>query len=197
MAACTALAGSSARGSATMQTVSATATCTTVATTRSPMSPAPSITGITRRGRTGRQQHRVEQAMVRYPANAAMARPAGYREHSGAGGQRKAAAQLRTQRSLRTGTWLPATNMTRANPADARKDSTGSSGLTQPNPVRPATHADQDLADHDRECASVTGWRAADLPGRSRGPAQGRPGSLSHFRLLPVLPPFAALAGPG
>ena len=39
--------GFSASGSATMQTVSAIATWTTVATTRSPVSPAPSITGIT------------------------------------------------------------------------------------------------------------------------------------------------------
>src|ERR1700712_5059713 len=86
----------------------------------------------------------------------------------------------------RTGTWLPATSMTNAKPADARNSSTGSSGVTQPSPARPTTAP-------ARISPTTTGTRQREGVARS-GPA--RPIASTSARPASVIPslPLAARA---
>ena len=56
----------------------------------------------------------------------------------------------RSRRS-RTGTWVPATNMTRAKPISARKVNVSSPGVEVAEPGPAQRHAGDELADHERQ----------------------------------------------
>ena len=149
--------GSIASGSSTMQSASATATCGSRSTTAGPSRRERVDDRQHQRGRRRRHQHGV-QRRVRDADEAGHGVPEEpWRPRRR---RRRGATPVRSagrSRGSRTGTWVPATNITSTKPPSPRKVNVGSPASSTPKPVSPEHHAGQQLAQHDRQVPATRG----------------------------------------